>query len=86
MNITQPHNVTKNVGESLYVECHISGAPVPTVTWISENNKRKASSGSNSAILSLKNITKQHEGTYICKGNNSEGEVESSISLKIICK
>ena len=86
MNITQPDNITKDIGESLYVECHVSSVPVPTVTWISRNIKHKVISGSNSAVLSLNNITEQHKGTYICKANNSEGEVESSISLKVICK
>ena len=86
MNITEPHNITKEYGESLHVKCRVYGAPVPTVTWINKTNNREVIIGSNSAVLSLNFITEQQAGTYVCKGKNSDGEVESSISINVNCK
>jgi hypothetical protein len=85
INNTESVNIAKEIGESLYVKCQVSGAPTPTVTWVNKNNEQEAI-GSGSAVLSLNHITEQHQGMYTCKGNNSEGEVQSSISLNVICK
>lgn len=83
INNTESVNIAKEIGESLYVKCQVSGAPTPTVTWVNKNNEQEAI-GSGSAVLSLNHITEQHQGMYTCKGNNSEGEVQSSISLNVI--
>ncbi len=84
LSINNTKSITKEVGDSLYVKCQVSGVPTPSVTWVNKNGKQE-SIGSGSAVLSLNNITEQHQGTYICKGTNSEGDVQSSISLNVIC-
>jgi hypothetical protein len=84
LNINNAKLISKKVGESLNVNCQVSGAPTPTVTWVNKNDK-KESVGNGSAVLSFNSITQQHQGNYTCKGENSEGEVQTSISLKVIC-
>ena len=69
----------------MYVKCEVAGIPTPTVTWINKNKVVKAE-GVGSALLKFHNITEQQTGMYTCKGNNSDGVLESSIFLKVICK
>lgn len=59
MSINNTGNITKNVGESLYVRCHVAGAPTPTVTWLKKNEEIAAGNGN--AILRINNITEQHD-------------------------
>ncbi|XP_028412707.1 vascular endothelial growth factor receptor 1-like [Dendronephthya gigantea] len=81
MSVNNTGDITKDIGESLYVRCQVSGVPTPTVTWIKET--REIAVGNGIAVLRINNITKQHEGRYTCKGKNSDGQVQSSIYIKI---
>ena len=67
------------------MKCEVSGTPTPTVTWFTKRNEKLAI-GSGSAVLNITYINEQQAGVYTCKGENSEGEVQSSIFVAVHCE
>ena len=72
------------------IVCNVASGSSPfTFHWfkdslpLSENQRRKIDVTEDFSILSLKNVTKQDSGSYICQVNNSFGSDSSSTKLHV---
>lgn len=83
INTSKPHNISKRIGDSVYLKCEASGAPIPKVTWLNEIGE-EVGEGDGVAVLHLNNITKQNHGSYTCNATNSEGWQQYSVFLHVL--
>lgn len=95
---TQPPVITQKltdqeilVGDAVRMEVKIIGKPTPEVTWLL--NDKEISSDSRIRIdsvlsdnyysLTIKNVTLEDEGNYVCKAVNEKGEASTSATLTV---
>ena len=79
-----PVQASSNEGSSVNISCTASGKPNPDVIWI--RNGVVKSSGKNAALLTFSSINRTDTGQYICRGNNSAGNVKNHVTLVVFCK
>ncbi|XP_045539505.1 hemicentin-1 [Papilio machaon] len=79
--------VTIRAGESITLQCHVHyGHPVPSTKWefIALNSTLTTLlRGSSINDLTLNNVSKSYEGSYICLAENMAGSDTIKIDLKI---
>ena len=69
------------------LRCSANGVPAPTVVWTKNGSDVVLIKEQSTAILFLKNITKQHdEGVYHCAINNTEGSDDADVNVKVVGK
>ena len=69
------------------LRCSANGVPAPTVVWTKNGSDVVLIKGQSTAILFLKNVTKQHhEGVYHCTINNTEGSDHADVNIKVVGK
>ncbi|XP_048590073.1 hemicentin-1 isoform X2 [Nematostella vectensis] len=80
-----PHkNQTVLEGNNVTLSCNASGIPAPVITWYRKNgsympvNHRVVN-----GVLIVFNITKAHEGTYVCKAKNVLGAKTTEATLLV---
>ena len=69
-------------GQKTELRCSASGLPTPNVTWTSSGVERIE--GHRFAVLSLNNVTKDHQGIYRCTANNSQGQKSATMNLTFV--
>lgn len=77
-------------GETLTLECSVSGDPEPQISW-SKNGKTISSSEimdlkykNGVAKLTINEIFPEDEGLYVCTATNSVGSTDTQCKLTII--
>ena len=74
-----------NLGDYFTCECDGNGNPPADVTWYKDNTK--IVTGKEKAILVLKNVDENDNGTYRCEAKNHEkAQNETSMDLTLIRK
>lgn len=69
------------------LRCSANGVPAPTVVWTKNGSDVVLIKEQSTAILFLKNVTKQHhEGVYHCAINNTEGSDDADVNVKVVGK
>ncbi|KAJ6223718.1 hypothetical protein RDWZM_002263 [Blomia tropicalis] len=88
--VSLPKNYELFENDNNRVVCNVASGSSPfTFHWLkdnlplSENQRRKIDVTEDFSILSLKNVTKQDSGSYICQVNNSFGSDSSSTKLHV---
>ncbi|XP_020914384.2 neuroglian, partial [Exaiptasia diaphana] len=72
--ITVPRTVVRREGQDLSIKCTSHGKPTPFVKWVRLTAGNKAilySQGDGSAILSIRNVRREVNGTYECQASNN---------------
>ncbi|XP_050099300.1 twitchin isoform X8 [Anopheles aquasalis] len=86
-------NITLKGGQSLRLDCKISGEPAPTKYWLL--NKARVDKDQPDvrvefedyrAKLNISNITRAHGGTYEIKAENASGYDEAQITVTVLDK
>ncbi|NXO00169.1 TITIN protein, partial [Rhinopomastus cyanomelas] len=82
-------NKTVTEGESVTLECHISGHPQPTVTWYREDYKIESSMDfqitfkEGLARLVIREAFAEDSGRFTCTATNKAGSVSTSCHLYV---
>ncbi|NWV68584.1 TITIN protein, partial [Malurus elegans] len=82
-------NKTVTEGESVTLECHISGHPEPTVTWYREDYKIESSMDfqitfkAGLARLVIREAFAEDSGRFTCTATNKAGSVSTSCHLHV---
>ncbi|NXM71581.1 TITIN protein, partial [Serilophus lunatus] len=82
-------NKTVMEGESVTLECHISGHPQPTVTWYREDYKIESSMDfqitfkTGLARLVIREAFAEDSGRFTCTATNKAGSVSTSCHLHV---
>ncbi|KFM07074.1 Titin, partial [Aptenodytes forsteri] len=82
-------NKTVTEGESVTLECHISGHPQPTVTWYREDYKIESSMDfqitfkAGLARLVIREAFAEDSGRFTCTATNKAGSVSTSCHLYV---
>ncbi|XP_076306897.1 cell adhesion molecule Dscam1-like isoform X8 [Tachypleus tridentatus] len=70
-----PSDLEATIGKDVTFNCEADGIPIPEVTWSQSGiNVKMLSQQKGTNVLKLKNITKNHEGYYLCEASNGVGE------------
>uniref|UniRef100_A0A8C6KEU8 Obscurin like cytoskeletal adaptor 1a n=1 Tax=Nothobranchius furzeri TaxID=105023 RepID=A0A8C6KEU8_NOTFU len=84
-----PRPVVVQCGTDATLRCQIGGDPRPDVIWerknvqiLSEGRHKLAEEGK-AYLLTIKGVTQQDAGQYICKARNIIGETYAAASLKV---
>lgn len=78
--------------QTIYIQCDISGIPIPEVDWYQDGEKifsghKSAEILNNGTTLQISEIdSTRHEGRYTCSARNKVGIAEADIFLQIIGK
>lgn len=83
--VIQPQNTEVLVGQSVTLECGVSGHPPPHVIWTlgtgsplpSDSHVAITSSGG----LYIQNVTFLDQGQYNCNASNSEGSIQATANI-----
>lgn len=82
-------NVTVMEGESVTLECHISGYPLPKVTWYREDYQIESSIDfqmsfqGGAARLLIREAFAEDSGRFTCSAANEAGTVSTSCYLAV---
>uniref|UniRef100_A0AAG5CSE1 Twitchin n=1 Tax=Anopheles atroparvus TaxID=41427 RepID=A0AAG5CSE1_ANOAO len=86
-------NITLKGGQSLRLDCKISGEPAPTKYWLLNKARVekdcpdvRAEFEDYRAKLSISNITRAHGGSYEIKAENASGYDEAQITVTVLDK
>jgi len=82
----------KTLGETLRLECLVSGSPVPNLVWTKENEIFiVAEKSSNRIIMDNNNmtidfiaLTMNDAGTYKCESRNRIGSDQNSVKIEVL--
>ncbi|KAJ8246652.1 hypothetical protein GJAV_G00253920 [Gymnothorax javanicus] len=80
-------NSTAESQESVTLTCRADGAPEPEVTWERKGKRIEVSERyalkNRGTSLTVKHITQDDEGPYICHAHNKAGATQQELSLKV---
>ncbi|XP_072917938.1 peroxidasin homolog [Hemitrygon akajei] len=79
--VIQPQNTEVLVGESVTLECSVSGHPQPRIIWTKGNNTPIPDdlryTITSSGGLFMQNVTFEDQGQYNCNASNTEGSIQA---------
>ena len=75
-------NITVIEGENSNLTCHVSGTPMPSVSW----TEVRTSNRTEGNIRSLINVSRSDAGEYKCEASNFCGNDSKSTFLIVNCK
>ncbi|ETE56194.1 hypothetical protein L345_18095, partial [Ophiophagus hannah] len=83
--VIQPQNTEVLVGESVTLECGVSGHPPPHVVWMLSSGlplpQNPRFNITSSGGLYIQNVTLSDEGKYSCKASNREGSITATANI-----
>lgn len=86
--IPPPKEVSIESGQLLHLKCVPEGRPTPIVTWtkIASNIELNTYSFPNGSLI-ITNISKSHEGEYVCNASNKIGlNIDNVVKIHVIGK
>ncbi|XP_052503745.1 LOW QUALITY PROTEIN: hemicentin-2 [Budorcas taxicolor] len=79
--------VTTLVGQSLYLPCHASGSPVPTIRWLQNGHPAEELPGvqvaSQGTTLHIDRVELGHAGLFACQATNEAGTAAAEVELSV---
>ncbi|XP_028312721.1 uncharacterized protein LOC114469411 [Gouania willdenowi] len=86
-----PDNITVAVGTEVSMHCAVSGFPVPMVHWFKDsfllsNCSTSFSLHNNGRRLTIRNVTKEDEGSYHCEATNQHETVKSTKGFLLVAE
>ena len=75
-------NITVIEGENSSLTCHVSGTPMPSVSW----TEVRTGDRTDGEILVLVNVSKSDAGEYKCEASNFCGNDSKSTFVIVNCK
>ncbi|KAI4577648.1 hypothetical protein MJT46_003483 [Ovis ammon polii x Ovis aries] len=79
--------VTTLVGQSLYLPCHASGSPVPTIQWLQNGHPAEELPGvqvaSQGTTLHIDHVELGHAGLFACQATNEAGTATAEVELSV---
>ncbi|XP_070796250.1 peroxidasin-like [Pituophis catenifer annectens] len=83
--VIHPQNTEVLVGESVTLECGVSGQPPPRVVWMLSSGSPLPQNPrfniTSSGGLYIQNVTLSDEGKYSCKATNTEGSITATANI-----
>ncbi|XP_013911235.1 PREDICTED: peroxidasin-like, partial [Thamnophis sirtalis] len=83
--VIHPQNTEVLVGESVTLECGVSGHPLPRIVWMLSSGSPLPQNPrfniTNSGGLYIQNVTLSDESKYICKATNQEGSITATANI-----
>ena len=82
-------------GTSVMLECHVTGAPPPAVSWqrggevidpVTSATEYAVTQISGTCCLKIKRVGAQHAGTYTFTASNPAGQATTSAAVNVICE
>ena len=73
---------------ALVLECHVTGAPLPTISWF-QNTKQLGDEavmdemGGKSSVM-IGQLRPEHSGEYVCQARNVAGESLTTASIRVV--
>ncbi|KAM8885744.1 uncharacterized protein AB9W97_013209 isoform 2-T2 [Spinachia spinachia] len=82
-----PQVLTVSVGARVELQCHVSGNPSPSMSWVKRGHSTqtggKVVSGSRNATLYIQSARSYDEGEYVCQASNALGHSRSTAMLRV---
>ena len=75
-------NITVVEGENSTLTCHVSGTPMPSVSWTEVRTGHRTEG----KIQALVNVSRSDAGEYKCEASNFCGNDSKSTFLIVNCK
>ena len=75
-------NITVIEGENSTLTCHVSGTPMPSVSWTEARTGHRTEG----KIQALVNVNRSDAGEYKCEASNFCGNDSKSTFLIVNCK
>ncbi|XP_063003275.1 peroxidasin homolog [Elgaria multicarinata webbii] len=83
--VIQPQNTEVLVGQSVTLECGVSGHPPPRVVWMLSSGAPLPQDSrftiTSSGGLYIQNVTFSDPGQYSCNASNSEGSIQATANV-----
>uniref|UniRef100_A0A672UFT6 Ig-like domain-containing protein n=1 Tax=Strigops habroptila TaxID=2489341 RepID=A0A672UFT6_STRHB len=83
--VIQPQNTEVLIGESVTLECGVSGHPNPRISWtlgtgspLPQDSRFAITS---SGGLFIQNVTFSDQGQYNCNASNTEGSIQATARI-----
>lgn len=86
---TKPHVTISPVsheakrGETVQFECHVTGYPVPDLSWSFSEGNIPADSRQIGGLLILSRVNELHQGLYTCTAKNAHGTTQAHARLTL---
>ena len=80
---------TINEGGNLQLTCKASGKPEPNITWTKEKTGNQGHTGvlQEGKVLTIKEISRNDSGTFLCTAYNGFGEADSrTVHVNVTCE
>jgi len=77
-------------GMALVLECHVTGTPLPTVSWFQDQKQLEeavvmAEPGARSkSSVVIGRVRPEHSGEYVCQATNSAGQTVTSAAIRVV--
>uniref|UniRef100_A0A8D2IVU7 Ig-like domain-containing protein n=1 Tax=Varanus komodoensis TaxID=61221 RepID=A0A8D2IVU7_VARKO len=85
--VIQPQSTEVLVGQSVTLECGVSGHPTPRVVWMLRSGSPLPQDArftiTSSGGLFIQNVTFSDQGQYSCNASNSEGSIQATANLLV---
>ncbi|XP_018583474.1 secreted immunoglobulin domain 4 [Scleropages formosus] len=88
VRVTPSGPVQVQAGEQVSVECHVTGRPRPSASWLRVDRNRETvlsttTSTDAATVMQVVSARSEDAGVYICRAQNSEGTSESKVELRV---
>lgn len=83
--ISQTVDVTSAAGSQAQLTCHVTGDPLPSVSWRRVNSPLPPGRSQvvSRTVLRISSVQVQDEGEYVCLAENTVGRVTGSVTLSV---
>ena len=71
-------------GENVQLQCTATGEPTPEVTWEKIQGYIPSSPSRGSSVYSMPRVTKENEGSYLCKASSEAGQAEEIVQVIVV--
>jgi len=74
---------------ALVLECHVTGTPLPTVSWFQDQKQLDddvvmAETGASKSSVMVGRLRPEHSGEYLCRATNSAGQSVTSAAIRVV--
>jgi len=78
-------------GVALVLECHVTGTPLPSISWyhdsqpVSGDDSSVGVAGGTSSVV-IGQLRPEHSGEYVCRATNVAGQSATSAAIRVVRK